>query len=247
MQLQHEFTLPIPPDQAWSTLLDVERIAPCMPGAALDRIDGDDFSGRVTLKVGPLRLNYRGDARLEEKDPQARRLVIAAEGQEARGSGTAKAAVTASLSAVPDGTRVALQTDLALTGRPAQFGRGLVNEVAGTIIGQFAERLSAEMSNGGLPQQALPDAGADAPGAGNGRPSSSPGSSSAVTDTDENSLDVLTLLRTTVGTRGLIALGGIAAVVAAFLLGRRRSRSWPAADGRPPGWPAVYVIDAGEK
>ena len=97
MQLQHEFTLPIPPDQAWTTLLDVRRVASCMPGATLDHVDGDVFSGRVALKVGPLRLAYRGDARIVEKDRAGRQLVIEAAGRETRGSGTAKATVSASL------------------------------------------------------------------------------------------------------------------------------------------------------
>ncbi|AYY15008.1 hypothetical protein EF847_22260 [Actinobacteria bacterium YIM 96077] len=275
MQLQHEFTLPIPPEQAWETLLDVERIAPCMPGAALDHVDGDEFSGRVTLKVGPLRLTYRGDARIEDKDESARRLTIAAEGREARGSGTANATVSAALSAVPDGTRVDLATDLALTGKPAQFGRGLVSEVAGTIIGQFAERLSHEMVNGSAPQQVLASA-AESPAAAApdgtrlaGTPADNGASNAAGHGTDsgqaggragasgdrtgdpsggDSSLDVLSLVRSTIGTRGLVALGGVAAVAVGILLGRRsRSRATPAGPYPQGSWPAVFVIDAGEK
>lgn len=236
MQLQHEFTLPIPPDQAWAAMLDVERIAPCMPGATLDHVEGDEFSGRVTLKVGPLRLTYRGDASIKEKDAAARRLVLTAAGREARGSGTAEATLTASLEPFADGTRVALLTDLALTGRPAQFGRGLVNEVAGTIIGQFAERLSEEMRNGGAARQtlaAVPDeSGAVNPGDTAERPADRQ---------EQNSLDVFSLL----GRPGLVALGGVAGVILAFLLGRRTRRA-PGA-GPATGWPAVVVIDAGRR
>lgn len=259
MQLQHEFTLPIPPDQAWATLLDVERVAPCMPGATLDHVDGDEFSGRVTLKVGPLRLTYRGDARIKEKDTEQRRLVIAAAGQEARGSGTAEATVTASLEPTADGTRVALLTDLALTGRPAQFGRGLVSEVAGTVIGQFAERLSHEMRNGGEPEQTLEAAPEPEPARGDAAGTStgtSTETAAKLTGTEsptapDDSLDVLTLLRSTVGTRGLVALGAVTGVVIAFLLGRRGPRatpgSHPGMQAPQPQLPAVYVIDAGKR
>lgn len=241
MQLQHEFTLPIPPDQAWAALLDVERIAPCMPGATLDHVQGDEFSGRVTLKVGPLRLTYRGDASIKEKDATARRLVLTAAGREARGSGTAEATLTASLEPFAEGTRVALLTDLALTGRPAQFGRGLVNEVAGTIIGQFAERLSEEMRNGGAARQtlaAVPDeSGAVNPGDAAERPADRP--------QEQNSLDVFSLLGSAMGRPGLVALGGVAGVILAFLLGRR-SRRTPST-GPAAGWPAVVVIDTGRR
>lgn len=241
MQLQHEFTLPIPPDQAWAALLDVERIAPCMPGATLDHVQGDEFSGRVTLKVGPLRLTYRGDASIKEKDAAARRLVLTAAGREARGSGTAEATFTASLAPFAEGTRVALLTDLALTGRPAQFGRGLVNEVAGTIIGQFAERLSEEMRNGDAARQtlaAVPDeSGAVNSGDAAERPSDRP--------QEQNSLDVFSLLGSAMGRPGLVALGGVAGVILAFLLGRRTRRA--PSTGPAAGWPAVIVIDAGRR
>lgn len=304
MQLQHEFTLPIPPDQAWEALLDVERIAPCMPGATLDRVDGDEFSGRVALKVGPLRLTYRGDARITERDPSTRRVVIAAEGTEARGSGTAAASVAAVLSEVAEGTRVDLTTDLALTGRPAQFGRGLVGDVAGTLIGQFADRLSQEMLDGAPGHAQLPAAPDDAvsagapapgttpgqradadpatgtaagaqasapPGAGHGGPERNGGSRGSHAtglagpgfdgngtgraagnseDGADSSLDVVALLRSSLGSRGLVVAGGAAAVVLAFWIGRRsRARAVRAgSNGQlgPGGWP-VLVIDAGEK
>ncbi|WP_166345657.1 SRPBCC family protein [Phytoactinopolyspora limicola] len=261
MQLQHDFTLPVPPQQAWAVLLDIERVAPCMPGATLDRVDGDDVSGRVTLKVGPLRLTYHGDARIEQRDEAAHRLVLAAQGREARGSGTAAATVTAALSPAPDGTRVALRTDLALTGRPAQFGRGLVEEVAGKLIGQFADRLSYAITSDGPDQQRLPDAAAVA--AGDGRPrglSDGPSVSAAAAPSgtssthasnglmEENSLDVLSLLRTTVGARGLLVAGAVAGLVIAFLFGRRRRPSpFHVVDDRTYGRPPTYVIDAGRR
>ncbi|MGI5490387.1 SRPBCC family protein [Microtetraspora malaysiensis] len=256
MQLQHQFTLPIPPDQAWTTLLDVKRLASCMPGATLDHIDGDQFSGRVTVKVGPLRLTYRGDARVVEKDEAARRLVIEATGNEARGSGTAAAAVTASLEPSGDGTRVDLLTDLTLTGRPAQFGRGLISEVGGSVIGQFADRLSLEMRNGGTGGQTLTDA-PELPRTreddGTGRlsdeavshePGVPPATQPAATaQADQDSLDLLSLLGPAGGKRALLAGAGIAVLLAAFLLGRRGSRSRVAVPMQNLPWPLVVIVD----
>ncbi|PZG08944.1 SRPBCC family protein [Nonomuraea aridisoli] len=213
MQLQHEFTLPIPPDQAWATLLDVERVASCLPGAALDHIDGDAFSGRVSLKVGPLKLAYRGDARLAVKDEKAGRLVIEAAGREARGSGTAKATVTASLQPVAGGTRVGLLTELALTGRPAQFGRGLVSEVGGNLIGQFAERLSQEMS-APAPVSAL----GPAPELGT-VPAAPPAPAAAPVAQD---LDLAALLGPVLRKRAPVVAVAVLLAVVAFLLGRRK-------------------------
>ncbi|WP_298323275.1 SRPBCC family protein [Haloactinopolyspora sp.] len=246
MQLHHEFTLPIPFDQAWDALLDVERIAPCMPGAMLDHVDGDVFTGRVTLKVGPLRLTYRGEAQIKEKDRDQRRLVIVATGQETRGSGTAQASVTAALESTSDGTRVALVTDLDLTGRPAQFGRGLVNEVAGTIIDQFADRLCHEMTRGDAPQQVL--AAAPEHIATGSESTTSNRADTREQQRDDNALDALTLLRATTGHRGLMAIGALAGLVIAFLLGRRARAGHPsAAPPAQPPLPAVYVIDAGTR
>lgn len=248
MQLRHEFTLPIPPDRAWATLLDVERVAPCMPGATLDHVDGDKFSGRVTLKVGPLRMTYRGDARITEKDETAHRMVIAASGREAKGSGTADATVTASLEPADGGTRVLLLTDLALTGRAAQFGRGLVSEVSGTIIRQFADRLSYEMQTGGRPREALetaPAGPAVAEPAPDGRPEAplaAPRTAMAPGDA-EGALDVLSLARSVIGGRGAWAAAGVVGALLLFLVGRR---------GRPGGawvqqvpWPVVVVVESG--
>jgi carbon monoxide dehydrogenase subunit G len=248
MQLRHEFTLPISPHRAWATLLDVERVAPCMPGATLDHVDGDNFSGRVTLKVGPLRLSYRGDARITEKDERARRLVIVASGREAKGSGTAEATVTASLEDAGEGTRVELLTDLALTGRAAQFGRGLVSEVSGTIIGQFADRLAQEMQTGGRSKQALEAAptGPVAPEpASDGRrdrtQASAPAGTSTAPSDEDTALDVLSLVRSVVGGRGLFAAAGVAGAVLAFLLGRR-GRSAATQLQQVP-WPVVVLVE----
>lgn len=147
MELEHEFTVPVGVDEAWQVLLDVERIAPCMPGATVLDVRGDEFAGTVKVKVGPITMTYAGDARFAEKDEAARRVVVEAAGKENRGSGTAKATMTATLEPAADtsSTLVHVLTDLTVTGRPAQFGRGMLQDVGGRLIGQFADNLAATL------------------------------------------------------------------------------------------------------
>ena len=146
MELEHRFSVPVPVRQAWDVLLDVERIAPCMPGATVESFDGETIVGRVKVKVGPIQVTYAGTARFSEKDESARRAVIEAAAKEARGSGTANATITAQLQ--DDGgssTNVTVTTDLAITGKPAQFGRGVMVEVGNKLLGRFADCLAGEL------------------------------------------------------------------------------------------------------
>ena len=143
MQLEHQFRVPVPVAQAWDVLLDVERIAPCMPGATVESFDGETIVGRVKVKVGPIQVTYTGTARFTDKDEPTRRAVIEASAKEARGSGTATATITARLQ--DDGgsaTNVTVTTDLAITGKPAQFGRGVMEEVGNKLLGRFADCLA---------------------------------------------------------------------------------------------------------
>jgi carbon monoxide dehydrogenase subunit G len=148
MKLENSFTVPVPVDQAWQVLQDVERIAPCMPGATLDTVDGNSFTGRVKVKVGPIMLTYSGKATFADKDEAAHAMTIEASGKETRGSGTAMATVQASMQADGDSTKVLLVTDLAVTGKPAQFGRGVMADVSGKLINQFAKCLGEEVQSG---------------------------------------------------------------------------------------------------
>ena len=149
MELEHEFTIPVPVDRAWPVLLDVERVAPCMPGATLDSVDGDAFTGRLKVKVGPITVTYRGDARITEKNEDDHAVTMEASGKEARGTGTASATVNAQLHAEGENTRVKVTTNFNVTGKPAQFGRGVMQDVGGKLIDKFAERLEAQLSGGG--------------------------------------------------------------------------------------------------
>ena len=163
MKLEHDFTVPAPIDEAWKVLLDVERIAPCMPGATLLTVDGDDFTGTVKVKVGPIQVTYKGQAKFVERDESGHRAVIEASGKEARGSGTAAATVTTVLVADGDSTRVNVETDLNITGRPAQFGRGVMAEVGTKLIGQFASCLADELGSSAAGSTASPAAGSATP------------------------------------------------------------------------------------
>jgi uncharacterized protein len=145
MKLEHDFRVGVPVAQAWSTLLDIERIAPCMPGAQLQEVDGDEYRGVVKVKVGPITAQYKGVARLTEADEGAGRLVIAAEGRDTRGQGNASATISARLTADGDGTRVAVETDLNVTGKVAQFGRGVMADVSSKLLGQFVDCLSTNI------------------------------------------------------------------------------------------------------
>lgn len=148
MQMQHHFTVPVPVDVAWKALLDPERVAPCMPGATLTKAEGSEFAGSVKVKLGPVTLLYKGTGVFSEVDEQARKVVIDASGKDSRGNGTAAASVTASLTDEGEQTQVTVDTDLKVTGKPAQLGRGLISEVGGKIIGQFADCLSERLTGG---------------------------------------------------------------------------------------------------
>src|SRR5436305_8921280 len=145
---QIDGSVPATVDEAWKALLGVEKVAPCMPGAVLTSVDGDDFTGTVKVKVGPIQVTYKGQARFVEKDEAAHRVVIEASGKEARGSGTASATVTAVLTEQGNQTRAEVVTDLNITGRPAQFGRGVMADVGAKLIGQFADCLAEELAGG---------------------------------------------------------------------------------------------------
>lgn len=146
MELTHTFTVPLGIDDAFAVLTDIERIAPCMPGATIESVDGRAFTGKVKVKVGPMQITYSGKAEYEQIDVDTHTVVIAARGQETRGSGTANATVTAALAEQDDQTEVTVVSNLQVTGRPAQFGRGVMNDVGAKLLGQFADCVSERLA-----------------------------------------------------------------------------------------------------
>ena len=152
MKLENEFRVDVPVEEAWRVLLDVERIAPCMPGAQLQEVEGDEYRGIVKVKVGPITAQYKGVARITESDDTNHRAVIRAEGRDTRGQGNASASATAVLQPDGDGTRVSIDSDVTITGKVAQFGRGVIADVSAKLLDQFVACLEREvLSSAGDP------------------------------------------------------------------------------------------------
>ena len=145
MKLENEFRVDVPVEEAWRVLLDVERIAPCMPGAQLQEVEGDEYRGIVKVKVGPITAQYKGVARITESDDANHRAVIRAEGRDTRGQGNASATATAVLQPDGDGTRVNIDSDVTITGKVAQFGRGVIADVSAKLLDQFVACLESDV------------------------------------------------------------------------------------------------------
>ena len=180
MRLDHEFSVPAPPAQVWKAVIDPEEVAPCMPGATLTKVEGETFAGNVKVKLGPISLTYKGSGEFVETDEAARKIVIKASGKDARGGGTAAATVTVTLSEEGSGTKGTVATDLNVTGRPAQFGRGMISEVGGKILDQFAANLAAKLS--GADQATAPAGQTAATAAKSTEPAATPAAGSKSAD-----------------------------------------------------------------
>jgi carbon monoxide dehydrogenase subunit G len=232
MELSNEFRVPVPVEQAWAVLTDVERIAPCMPGAQLQEVEGDEYRGIVKVKVGPITAQYKGRARFVEQDEGAKRAVLLAEGRETRGQGNATATITATLEPAGDGTRVFVVTDLAVTGRVAQFGRGVLADVSAKLLDQFVACLESDVLSG-EPSVVVPDT-PPVEAAGNGdRPDPAPAPTPAppvvptpsgprqIESRPVEAVDLLQTAGTPVAKR-LLPLAAVAFLVLLFL--RRRKK-----------------------
>jgi uncharacterized protein len=208
MELNNEFRVAVPAAKTWEMLTDVERVAPCLPGATLLSVDGDQFTGAVKVKVGPITVSYKGEAAFVEKDAAAQRVVLKANGKETRGNGNAAAVVTAQLKDEGDSTNVVITTDLTISGKAAQFGRGVLADVAGNLIGQFARALETDLL-GGAPV-----------------PSQTAGATTQPQAVDTgDSVDLLKVVAMPMAKRAAPALATlVVGGVIGFLLGRRRNR-----------------------
>jgi carbon monoxide dehydrogenase subunit G len=229
MELEHSFTVPVPVDQAWDVLLDVEQVAPCMPGATLASVDGDEIKGRIKVKVGPISITYAGTARFTERDRDAGVVTLEASGKETRGSGTAAATVRSELHGQDGQTEVTVHTSLNVTGRPAQFGRGVMADVSAKLIGIFATNLADMLTagNGSAPDPAGPDPAVQAAADANGAASASvPASATpaAVPVSSEDSLNLLKVAGLPVLKRIAAPAGALLSVLAVVLIWRRRRR-----------------------
>lgn len=156
MELTNDFRVALPIEAAWAVLTDVERIAPCLPGAQLQEVDGDHYRGVAKVKVGPITASYKGEASFVSRSDEEHVAVLRAEGREVRGQGSASATITAALTADGDSTVVVVTTELSVTGKVAQFGRGVLAEVSGKLLDQFVDNLEAAVLGGDAEQE--PDA-----------------------------------------------------------------------------------------
>jgi carbon monoxide dehydrogenase subunit G len=161
MKINNEFTVSVPIQEAWDVMLDLKKIAPCLPGAAIQDEKGDgEYDGTMKVKIGPITANYKGTVKIEVADEENHRAVLQAKGRDARGQGTASAAIVSTLQEEGgDSTKVSVETDMKLTGRAAQFGRGIAQDVATKMLTQFAECLEREISGG--PQEGAAEASAE--------------------------------------------------------------------------------------
>lgn len=231
MELTNEFTVDVPVDEAWTVLTDVARIAPCMPGAQLQSVEGDDYRGVVKVKVGPVTAEYKGKATFVERDEAAHRAVLRAEGRETRGQGNASATITAQLEPTGTSTHVSVTTDLAISGRVAQFGRGVLADVSSKLLGQFVDSLESTVLGGtagagaegeGAPGDTSAHNGSGGSGAaaGNGQ-----GAGTGAGTTEATAVAPVDLMRV-VGPVVLKRVGaGLAALVAVLFVWRRFRRS----------------------
>jgi carbon monoxide dehydrogenase subunit G len=213
MKLENDFLVDAPLDKTWATLLDIQRVAQCLPGATLES-DGADgvYRGSMQVRLGPMTLAYKGTARMAEVEEDDHSATIEVKAKELKGQGTASARIRNRLEPGAGGaTHVTVETDLNITGRPAQFGRGIMEDVAGKMLGDFAKRLEAEVLSGnGHKPEAAPDGGA--PTSPLTSPSTSTSPSPSAAPDEPGALDLGGVIAGPLAKRAAIGLG-IGAVV----------------------------------
>ncbi|MBP6995705.1 MAG: SRPBCC family protein [Phycicoccus sp.] len=235
MELTHTFTVPATPEQTWTTFMDLERVGGCFPGAQVTEVTDDGFTGTVKVKLGPIALQYAGTGRFVERDDANHHAVIEAKGKDKRGNGTAGATVTIALAPEGDATRVDVTTDLQVTGKPAQFGRGVMQDVSDKLLGQFVGCIESQFAPAvdSAPAEAIGSdemmaAAVDAAAA---PPSSTPAPAPQATarpaarpaPANDDALDLgATVLPVLAKTYAPYAAVGLLALVIGWLLGRRR-------------------------
>jgi carbon monoxide dehydrogenase subunit G len=160
MDLTHRFTVPVPIDEAWAHFNDIGSVAECFPGASVTSAEGDTFAGSVKVKLGPIALVYNGTGTFTEKDEATHRMVVDAKGKDKRGNGTAGAAVVMTMTEAGTSTDIEVVTDLAITGKPAQFGRGVMQDVSDKLLGQFVACLEQRFEGSGDAEADVPEVAA---------------------------------------------------------------------------------------
>lgn len=225
MKLQNQLTVPASVEEAWEVLLDVERIAPCLPGAAIEGSDGDRWRGSMKVKIGPITAAYEGTIEIAEADESARRAVLRAEARDSRGCGGASATITSTMQAADEGTRIDVETELRVTGPAAQFGRGMMQEVSAKMMDRFADCLAGKMGAAEAPEAppSPAEAAREAPPSG-AAPAPADEIAPAPPAPAEEALDLAELTRDAVIRRAapLLAVAALAGAALAALRRRRR-------------------------
>lgn len=237
INLHNQFRVALPVNETWKLLTDLPQVARCLPGASLDEVVDGEYRGGLSTKIGPITAKYRGVATFREHDEVGHRAVIEARGREEKGSGSASALITAVLKPEADGTLVDVSTELAISGRAAQFGRSLLAEVSNTMIDEFVRRLQAMISGElGAAQSPAAPAAAEARA---GTTVTAPTATAPVSAGEGESLDVVRTIVVPMARKAVVPLGvGVLSLLVGILLGRRgRSRT-----GRGSGLPVTYVL-----
>ncbi|QIX26964.1 SRPBCC family protein [Nocardioides sp. JQ2195] len=215
MELINEFEVGLPPEETWTLLTDLEKVAPCLPGASITSKEGDEFHGQAKIKVGPITAQYKGKAHFTSLDVKNRTAVLLARGKDTRGQGDATATVTATMTPSGTGTKVTVETELALTGKVAQFGRGILADVSGALMAMFARRLQEMVAAESTPIADHPPASSE-PAAES--PAKAPVTGPAmVRPASDEAIDLLALAGGTTWAKALPAGGTLVAISAALI------------------------------
>jgi len=216
MKLDNEFRVSVPIDRAWEVLTDIPLITPCLPGAMLTDHDGDEFKGKVKIKVGPVTAEYSGSAVFVQRDEANHHVEISASGRDSRGSGNASAVITADMVADGDGTKVSIATDLKISGKVAQFGKGMIAEVSAKLIDQFVDCIEQELLGEAIVDQVAAE-GAVAPAA-----EGAPATPARPRPQQAETLDLMEYAGNSVYKRVIPVVAVIAVLIALRLLFKRR-------------------------
>lgn len=221
MELVHDFSVPVPAAQAWDLLTDVQKIAPCLPGAAITSVDGDTFEGGMKVKVGPIGMTFKGGGAFVEKNDSARRAVIEAKGRDAKGNGGAQATVTATLDEHDGVTDVHVVTNLNVTGKAAQFGGGVMKDISNRMLAQFADNLGQMIGSGGTAAAAA--ASAASPNGAAAAQGAAP--AAGFTPSNDDGVDALGLLLGSDVARNVLkpVAFGAAGLLVGYLYGKNRT------------------------
>ncbi|GCD88199.1 SRPBCC family protein [Nocardioides sp. LS1] len=222
MELVHDFSVPVPAAQAWDLLTDVQKIAPCLPGAAITSVDGDSFEGGMKVKVGPIGMTFKGGGAFVEKDDSARRAVIEAKGRDAKGNGGAQATVTATLDEHDGVTDVHVVTNLNVTGKAAQFGGGVMKDISNRMLAQFADNLGQMIGGGGA--TSIPTAAAVSAN-GTGSAHLTAPTPASFTPSNDDGVDALGLLLGSDVVKNVVkpVAFGVAGLLVGYLYGKNRT------------------------